>query len=143
MSRLTLSPLFRLGITSLVLLALALVPLLLLPGCGGGGGSSEVVNLVDKAAEAGININSYRMSLSMFLEYGESGGKKTDEWILEINGNDLHFKDTFYDTQSGQSQVIQEVIRVGGKQYSKDFQSGKWVEEKTSPIEDEIGRAHV
>jgi outer membrane lipoprotein-sorting protein len=120
----------------LCLFALALGLTSTILGCGGGGTSSEVENLVDQAAAAGDKIVSYHMNLSMYFDYGKSDRIRTEELVIDINGNDVALKDTFYDPDTGQGTLIQEIVRVGGKQYSKDLKNNEWAEEQPTAIEE-------
>lgn len=104
-------------------------------GCGGDG-SSQISYLVNRAAEAGENIDSYHMSMSMLLEDGQSASIKTDELSFDIDGENVRLKEIYYDPQTGQGTLIQEMVRVDGRQYAKDPQSGQWVEEEPSAIEE-------
>ena len=118
--------------TSLALVLAAL----LLPGCGGNGAPSEVESLIAKAQESGGDIRSYHMELSMSFEVAETDRVKTEELVMDVAGSDVSLTDTFYDPETGEGTVIQEVIRVGDKQYRKDLASGAWVEEQPTLSED-------
>lgn len=124
------------GMALLFISTLLLMALPAALGCGGGGSSSQIKDLIKRAAQAGGGIDSYRMSLSMFFETGQSGNMRTDELTIEIDGNDVSLKETFYDPQTGKGTVIQETVRVGGRQYSRDLKSGQWVEEEPSSLEE-------
>lgn len=122
-----------------VLLCITITALLFLAtimGCGEDGTSSQINEYITKAAEAGGSIVSYHMSLAMYFETPQTGSIKTDEMIITINGNDVALKETFYVTETGEGTVIQEIIRVGDKQYSKDIANQQWTEVEPSPIEE-------
>jgi outer membrane lipoprotein-sorting protein len=113
-----------------VFLAVAII------GCGGNDASSQIKDLINKAARAGEGISSYRMSLVMFLETGQTDSIKTDEMLIAINGNDVSLKETFYSTETDEGTVVQESIRVGDRQYSRDITNQQWTEVEPSPIEE-------
>jgi outer membrane lipoprotein-sorting protein len=124
------------GAGILCLLTIAFITLSAILGCGGGGISPEIKNLMDGAAAAGGNIDSYHMVLSMSLDSGQTDRIKTEELVIDINGNDASLKDTIYSPDTAKSTVIQEVVRVGDKQFAKDIKSGQWQEEQPSAIEE-------
>jgi hypothetical protein len=128
-------PLSRLGVKASALLVPAIIALSLLAGCGGGGGS-EAKGLLGQAEKAGGSIDSYHTSLAMFFEGGQQDGMKTEELVIDINGGDVRLKDTFYNPETGEGTVIQEVVRIGEKQYRRDLSSGAWVEEEPSLSEE-------
>ena len=128
-------PLSRLGVKASALLVPAIIALSLLAGCGGGGGS-EAKGLLGQAEKAGGSIDSYHTSLAMFFEGGQQDGMKTEELVIDINGDDVRLKDTFYNPETGEGTVIQEVVRIGEKQYRRDLSSGAWVEEEPSLSEE-------
>jgi outer membrane lipoprotein-sorting protein len=105
-------------------------------GCSGKGISPQIKEYIGKAAEAGKEATSYRMTLAMYLDGEQWGRIKTDELTTDINGSDLALKEVFYNPQTNQSMVVQEVVRVGDKQYSKNIQNQQWEEEEPTPIEE-------
>ncbi len=115
-----------------VVLLLGSTACLVVAGCGGNGGISDVESLVAKAQDAGEAIDSYHMVLSMSFEGAEAGQVKTEELVIDIAGDDVILKDTFYDPETGEGTVIQEAIRIGDKQWGRDLTGGGWVEERAT-----------
>ena len=93
-------------------------------------------SLVAKAQDAGEAIDSYHMVLSMSFEGAEAGQVKTEELVIDIAGDNVILKDTFYDPETGEGTVIQEAIRIGDKQWGRDLTGGGWVEEQATLDED-------
>jgi len=121
---------------AIVLPALFLV--VVLAGCGGDGVSGEVKSLLARAQDAAETIDSYRMVLTMFFEGEEAGSVKTEELAIELSGGDISLTDTFFDPESGEGTVIQEVIRIGDRQWAKDLSNGEWIEQEPSLDEEVI-----
>lgn len=123
---------FRFGVLPLTLLMLVFAALSLSAGCGEKDGVSGIDELLKEAQKAGEAVQSYHMVLSMSYENEPSGSVKTEELVIDIDGEDVQLKDTFFDPQTGEGMVIQEAVRVGDKQYKRDFTSEEWVEEPAS-----------
>jgi outer membrane lipoprotein-sorting protein len=122
-------------------LAFALPALFLavfLVGCGGDGTPQEVKSLLTKAQEAAETADSYRLVLSMSFEGEEVGSMKTEELTIDFAGGDISLTDTFFDPETGEGTVIQEVVRIGDRQWARDLSSGEWVEQQPSLDEDVI-----
>ena len=122
---------------SLRIMLVAALPLflsacLVVAGCGGNEGPSDVESVVARAQDAGEAIDSYHMVLSMSFEGAEAGQVKTEELVIDIAGDNVSLKDTFYDPETGEGTVIQEAIRIGDKQWGKDLTGGGWVEEQAT-----------
>lgn len=119
-------PRSRAAASALPLAAAAIA--VLLTACGGSGGS-EIADILSRAERAGESIESYRMSISMHVTGEGADDLQSEELALEVNGNDVHLRDTFFDPESGEGTVIQEVVRAGNRQWRKDISSGQWAEE--------------
>ena len=102
---------------------------ILLAGCGGGGGSG-IADILARAEKAGEGIESYRMAITMRITGEEADDLRSEELVLEVNGNDVFLRDTLFDPESGEGTVIQEVVRAGDRQYRKYISSGQWTEEE-------------
>jgi len=130
------------------LLASALTAVLLImspAGCGGNGALSEVESLVTRAQEAGEAIESYHMVLTMSFEGAEAGRVKTEELVIDICGEDISLTDIYYDPESGEGTVIQEVVRAGDRQWGKDFSGSGWMEQQATLDEETaaVYTAHI
>ena len=122
-------------------LALALAAMFLLVflvGGGGNGASGEVNSLLAKAQDAAGTIDSYHMTLTMFFEGEGVGSVKTEELAIDFRGGDISLTDTFFNTETGEGTVIQEVIRTGDGQWARDLSSDEWVEQQPSLDEEVI-----
>jgi hypothetical protein len=124
------------GAFLLFLLVMLIASCATFPGCGRQGTPGEITELLELAASAGESISSYHMELSMYFQSGQSGRLRTEKLVIDISGEDVAVKDTFYDPDTGEGTVIQEVVRVGGRQYARDLQSGAWKEEEPTAIEE-------
>lgn len=125
-------------------LALALAALVLvafLAGCGGNAASGEVKELLAKAQDAAETIDSYRMVLTMFFEGEDAGSTKTEELAIDFCGGDINLTDTFFDPETGEGTVIQEVIRLGDMQWAWDMSSDTWIEQEPS-LDEEVIEAY-
>lgn len=112
---------------------------LLLGGCGGDGGDSPgtgIEGLIEKARAAGERIESYRMVLTMFIEKEGDDHFRTERLEIDIDGEDVRLLDIFYDPETGEETTIQEVVRVGERQFRRDLTSEGWVEEEVSLSEE-------
>ncbi len=130
-----------------LLLALpALLTVVILAGCGGNGTPpSEVESIVAKAQEAGETIDSYHMVLSMSFAGADAVRVKTEELVIDTAGDDISLTDTYYDPESGEGTIIQEVVRVGDRQWGKDLAGGGWVEQQATLDEETatVYTAHI
>jgi hypothetical protein len=63
---------------------------------------------------------------------------KTEELTIDFAGGDISLTDTFFDPETGEGTVIQEVVRIGDRQWARDLSSGEWVEQQPSLDEDVI-----
>ena len=136
---------FRSGTAICGIAALLLVLMMLLPGCGGGSVPSEVESLINKAQDAGGGIESYRMAISMSFASAGSGEVKTEEVAVDVAGEDISLKDTYCDPETGEGTVIQEIVRVGDRQWRRDLSGGGWTEEEATLDEEAaaIYTAHI
>jgi outer membrane lipoprotein-sorting protein len=135
-------PAIRAGMT---LFLTATVLFLFFAGCGGNGGSSEVESLVNKAQDAGGSIESYRMAISMSFASAGAGEVKTEEVTVEVAGDDISLTDTYFDPETAEGTIIQEAVRVGDKQWTRDLAGGGWMEEEATLDEEAaaIYTAHI
>ena len=115
---------------ALVIILSVLAFILFYAGCGGDEATSEVERLIAAAGKANEGIGSYHMTLSMSFESEGSGSVKAEELIIDFAGGDISLMDTLYDPDTGEGTVIQEVIRVGDRQWRVDPGGGGWVEEQ-------------
>ncbi|MBN2026325.1 MAG: hypothetical protein JW854_06170, partial [Actinobacteria bacterium] len=60
------------------------------------------------------------------------GSVKTEELAIGFSGGDIGLMDTFFDPETGEGTVVQEVIRIGDMQWARDFSSDAWVEQEPS-----------
>lgn len=93
--------------------------------------------LIAAARDANERIDSYHMILSMSFEGEQAGRVKTEELFIDFAGGDISLKDTLYDPGTGEGTVIQEVIRIGDKQWRVDPGGGGWVEEQPN-LDEEV-----
>jgi hypothetical protein len=130
--------------TAAALFITVICVLLIFTGCGGdGAGSSEVESLIRKAEEAGEQVDSYHMVLTMYIESAETGSTITEELVLEISGDDAHMTDTIYNPETGESLGSEEVIRVGDRQYRKNIGSDQWVEDEEATLSEEAAGGYT
>jgi outer membrane lipoprotein-sorting protein len=125
--------------------ALLLSLILLLSGCGKNSNSSEMESLISRAQDAGETIDSYHMTISMSFEGAGTGEVKTEEVAVGVSGGDISLKDTYFDPETGEGTVIQEIVRAGDRQWKRDLSSGGWEEEEAT-LEEEaaaIYTAHI
>jgi hypothetical protein len=127
------------------ILSLPIIFMLLVSiGCGGNGaGSSEVESMIKRAEEAGEQVDSYHMVLTMYIESGEAGSIITEELVLEISGDDARMLDTIYDPETGESLGSEEVIRVGDRQYRKNIGGDQWVEDEEATLSEEAAGGYT
>lgn len=109
-----------------------------LPGCGKDSVSPEVESLVMKAQDAGGNIDSYHMTISMFFDGLGNGSVKTEEVSIDISGSDISLQDTYFDPETGEGTVIQEVVHAGDRQWSRDLSGGEWAEVEATLSEEVV-----
>jgi len=127
-----------------ILSFLVISVLLVFTGCGEDGADpSEVEGMIKRAEEAGEQVDSYHMVLTMYIESGEAGSTITEELVLEISGDDARMLDTIYDPETGESLGSEEVIRVGDKQYRKNIGSDRWVEDEEATLSEEAAAGYT
>lgn len=131
--------------TAVAVLSLLVISMLLaFTGCGGNGAdSSEVESMIKRAEEAGEQVDSYHMVLTMYIESEETGSTVTEELVLEISGDDARMLDTIYNPETGESLGSEEVIRVGDKQYRKNIGSSQWVEDEEATLSEEAAGGYT
>lgn len=131
--------------TAVTILSLPIIFMLLVStGCGeDGAGSSEVESMIKRAEEAGEQVDSYHMVLTMYIESGEADSTITEELVLEISGDDARMLDTIYDPETGESLGSEEVIRVGDKQYRKNIGGDRWVEDEEATLSEEAAGGYT
>jgi len=131
--------------TAVTILSLPIIFMLLVSiGCGEDeAGSSEVEGMIKRAEEAGEQVDSYHMVLTMYIESGEAGSTITEELVLEISGDDARMLDTIYDPETGESLGSEEVIRVGDRQYRKNIGGDRWVEDEEATLSEEAAGGYT
>jgi hypothetical protein len=100
-----------------IILATGLV--LMLPGCGG---TKSVNDIWQKMLQADQTIKSMNMNIAMYYENTKFGSGQIEGTSIDISGDDVHLQKWLF------GQDFLEVIRVGGKQYSRSMGSDKWTE---------------
>ena len=135
----------RPSITVVIILSLLVTSFLLISiGCGGNGEElSEVELLIKSAEEAGEQVDSYHMVLTMYIESADTGSTVTEELVLEISGDDARMQDTIYNPETGESLGSEEVIRVGDTQYRKSIGSDQWVEDEEATLSEEAAGGYT
>ena len=113
--------------------ALAVLVLsLLLYGCGKDGEAAELEGLILDSKRAADSVSSYHLVLSMSFEGEGTDRVKTEELVVDVDGDDVSVLDTFYDPDTGEGTVVQELIRVGDRQWRRELSGSGWVEEEPS-----------
>jgi LppX_LprAFG lipoprotein len=122
MSRLMARPLLTWSLITLALAVVILVPILTIANCGGGGDARK---LLEETSNAVSGMNTYHMTVSSYGQSEELGKVQAEELSADIDGENIHIKDTVFD-QTGNTQATQEIIQLDGKQYTKDINSDAW-----------------
>lgn len=97
-------------------------------GCGGGtdetvkAGEFSIEELWARAEEADNAIESWHMEIASYYENTQYGSGQIQSIIIDVNGEDVHEQNLLL------GQVYFEYMRVAGKQYNKDMNSGAWSE---------------
>ncbi len=121
----------------IVLIAVLLLSSLLLSlvaGCGGGeesAGELSIDELWNKVQEADTGTESMHMEIVSYYENTQYGGGQSLSTIWDFSGDDFHEQRLLF------GQVYFESMRVDGKYYERDVDSGTWQEMPVESASDE------
>jgi hypothetical protein len=86
------------------------------------------------------------MTISMSFASEATGEVKTEEVNIAVAGDDISLKDTYFDPETGEGTAIQEIVRSGDRQWSRDLSGGGGWSEEEATLDEEaaaIYTAHI